>query len=97
MSRRKSYYDTSTGEADYNIRRMLGDEHGRTRKVLLNVIKNELTARQTEIIMLYYVKELSVTEISEICGITPQGVSSVMARARKKIFRYMKYTLKEFL
>ncbi|MBR5512746.1 MAG: sigma-70 family RNA polymerase sigma factor [Ruminococcus sp.] len=98
MSRRRSYNDTSTGAADNYIRNFLsGNENSEKSKILLNIIRNELTARQTEIILLYYFKEMSITEISAAQNVTPQAVSKVMATARKKIFRYMKYTFKEFL
>lgn len=93
MSRRRSSYrDTSTGKADEYIRRLLnGDQQNGTRKILLNIINNDLTARQTEIIMLYYFKELSMPEIAETYNITYQAVSAVISRARNRIFRYMKY------
>jgi len=96
LARRNSYRDTSTGAADDSIRSLLGEslDGSRLRSILLNVIKNELTARQTEIIMLYYFKELDVTEIAERCGVTPQAVSAVMARARKRIYRFMKYYIR---
>lgn len=98
MSRRRSYNDTSTGKADSCIRHFLADDDDwGKKKIILNIIKNELTARQTEIIMLYYIKELSISEISAEKGVTPQAVSRVMAAARKRIFRYMQYTFKEFL
>ena len=60
---------------------------------LLKIIKNELTTRQTEIIMLYYIKNLSVTEIAEMNNISPQAVSALMSRARKKIYMYLKYLI----
>lgn len=44
--------------------------------------------------MLYYFKKLDTKEIAERCGITVQAVSAVMARARKKIFRFMKYYIR---
>lgn len=96
MARRNSYRDTSTGEFDESIRCLLGesDNGSKRRNILLNIIKNELTARQTEIIMLYYFKKLDTKEIAEQCGITVQAVSAVMARARKKIFRFMKYYIR---
>jgi DNA-directed RNA polymerase specialized sigma subunit len=97
LSRRRSYNDTSTGKADSCIRHFLADDDWGKKKIILNIIKNELTARQTEIIMLYYIKELSISEISAEKGVTPQAVSRVMAAARKRIFRYMQYTFKELL
>ena len=56
MPRRESYNDTFTGEADSGIRAILeGDNEEETaelRRILLNIIKNELTPRQNQIIML---------------------------------------------
>lgn len=94
--RREAYSDTFTGEADRNIRMLLygKDEEGnysRLRKVILNVINNELTPRQKELIMLYYFKESSMSEISEQTGITIQAVSAVISRARLRIFRILQY------
>ncbi len=93
MPRRESYSDTFTGEIDSNIRRILCErsEESNTRSVLLNVIKNELTERQREIITLYYFKGRNTTEIAGMLGISPQAVSAAMARGRKRILRIMQY------
>lgn len=93
MPRRESYSDTFTGEIDSNIRRILceSSEESNGRGILLNVIKNELTARQSEIIMLYYFKGRNTTEIAGMLGISPQAVSAAMARGRKRIMRIMQY------
>lgn len=102
MSRRITYKDEFSGEADKELRNLFceSDEYDddddfriKLRKVLLKVIKNELTPRQTEIIMLYYFKEKNIVEIAAQLGITPQAVSAAMKRARLTIFRYMKYTI----
>ena len=98
MPRRESYSDTFTGQDDRNIRAILceDEEDGRLRKlrkILLNVIKNELTPRQKEIIMLYYFKNIDMVQIGEMLGVTPQAVSSAMARARLKMYRILKYYL----
>ncbi len=93
MPRRETYSDTFTGEADSHIREILygKEEEGSLKRLLLNVIKNELTARQKEIIMLYYFKEMNIVEIAKLKNISPQAVSALMARARVRIFRIMKY------
>ena len=96
MPRRESYSDTFTGQADQNIRAILqeGDEEDnsrRLRKVLLNVIKNELTPRRKEIIMLYYFKNIDIVRIGKMLGVTPQAVSAAMARARLRMYRILKY------
>ncbi len=94
MSRRETYSDTYTGEADSHIREILygkDDDESPLKRLLLNVINNELTARQKEIIMLYYFKEMSIVEIAKLKNISPQAVSALMARARMRILRVMKY------
>lgn len=96
MSRRESYSDTYTGEADKNIRAILesesdGDSVRKLKKLLLKVINNELTPRQKEIIVLYYFKRVDIVTIARQLGITPQAVSAVMSRARIRMYKVMKY------
>ncbi|MDE6035502.1 MAG: sigma-70 family RNA polymerase sigma factor [Ruminococcus sp.] len=98
MTRRRRYSDKITGEIDKNIRALIeirSNESSVTRlkRILLNVINNELTARQKEIIMLYYFKGLDTVTIAKQYGITPQAVSAIMSRARKRMYRIMKYCL----
>ena len=96
MAIRESYSDTFTGKADEGIRAILqdDDEEGNGRKlkkVLLNVIKNELTPRQKEIIMLYYFQNKDIVTIGRELGVTPQAVSAAMSRARLRMFRILQY------
>jgi len=94
VPRRESYNDTFTGEADSGIRAILecDDDEKSTelKRILLNIIKNELTPRQKQIIMLYYFKKIDSVTIAKQLGITPQAVSAVMARARMKIYRFLR-------
>lgn len=101
MSRRTTYSDEFSGEADRGIRSILINDNNESdarinklKRMLLNVINNELTARQKEIIMLYYFKEMNIVRIAELFDITPQAVSASMKRARLKIYQYMKYYVK---
>lgn len=96
MPRRESYSDTYTGEADRSIRAILEidseeDSIRTLKKLLLNVINNELTPRQKEIIVLYYFKGIDTVTIARQLGITPQAVSAVMSRARIRMYKIMKY------
>lgn len=96
MPRRESYSDTYTGEADKNIRAILEsrseeDSIRKLKKLLLNVINNELTPRQKEIIMLYYFKGIDIVTIARQLEISPQAVSAVMSRARVRMYRIMQY------
>lgn len=96
MPRRESYSDTFTGEADKNIRAILEsrseeDSMRKLKKLLLNVINNELTPRQKEIIVLYYFKGIDIVTIARKLKISPQAVSAVMSRARVRMYRIMQY------
>ncbi|MCQ2469915.1 MAG: sigma-70 family RNA polymerase sigma factor [Ruminococcus sp.] len=98
MPRRESYSDTFTGEADENLRAIIesGDDGEKSRflkKLLINVINNELTPRQKEVFMLFYFKKMDMVSIGKKLGITPQSVSSVMIRARLRMVRILKYYL----
>ena len=95
MSRRESYSDTFTGRLDQNIRELLEEndtsEGAKLRRILLKIIKNELTPRQREIIMLYYFKSMDIASIASELDISPQSVSTTMSRARLRIFRILQY------
>ena len=98
MSRRLTFSDSFSGEADREIRAILKEDSGdseeltgKLKRTMLKVIKNELTPRQKEIIMLYYFKDMDIVHIAGLLEITPQAVSSVMKRARLKIYRYLQY------
>lgn len=96
MPIRESYSDTFTGQADSGIRAILYDKSEddgvrKLRKLLLNVINNELTPRQKEIIMLYYFQNKDIVTIGRELGVTPQAVSAAMSRARLRMFRILQY------
>lgn len=95
MSKRKSFSDVFTGVDDKELRSIIDDDESegrdRLKKILLKVIKNELTPRQNEIIMLYYFKGLDSVQIGKQLGITPQAVSALLSRAKMRIFRILQY------
>lgn len=86
-------------EFDKKISELSFDENAETnaelvekvKKSMLKVIKNELTPRQKEIIMLYYYERLGISEIAERLGVVPSTVSRTIKRAREKIYRFLKY------
>lgn len=89
--------DFFQGDFDEEFRRILEKDiaspQSKIKKIMLKAIKNELTARQSEIIMLYYFKGMNISEISKKLGITHSAVSITMKRARNRLFRILKYTL----
>lgn len=61
------------------------------KRVLHNVINNELTDRQKEIVLLYYFNNKNVSEISRELGVNKSTVSRHLSRARERIERVLKY------
>jgi len=47
-----------------------------------------LTARQSEVYELYYLQNLSLSEIAREYKITPQAVRDILARTRKNLLKY---------
>ena len=98
MSKRETYSDSFTGEADKGIRSILGYDTVdqpvvRIKRVLVKVINTELTQKQKEIVMLYYYKNIDTVQIAKRLGVTPQAVCAVLSRARLRIYRILKYYL----
>lgn len=94
MPRFETYSDDFTPSPDERFRCLLSDRRApgsSVRKILLKVINNELTARQKEIVVLYYYQDMTTVEISAALGISQQAVSGVLARARNRIIRIMQY------
>ncbi len=96
MAKRVTYSDKANGETDKRIMRLLGhndmDERAAMlRRVMLKVINNELTPRQKEIIMLYYFQDMTLTDIGDRLGISPQAASAAMSRAKLRLFRILQY------
>lgn len=63
----------------------------KVKKIMVKIIKNDLTPRQKELIMLYYYKNMKVTEIAEMLNIDHSTVSRTLSRARKNIMERLKY------
>lgn len=62
-------------------------------RAVREVIKNELSARQKQFIVLYYYEGMRMTEIAEETGVNVSTVSRTLARARKNVAKSTKYFL----
>lgn len=65
----------------------------KVKSAMMKVIKNELTPRQRETIVLYYYKEMGVSEIADKLDLAPSTVSRTIKRARDKIYKFLKYMM----
>ncbi len=59
--------------------------------LLRNGIKNTLTDRQRECLLLYYFKEMNLNEIADHLGISPSTVSRHIKAARKNLSKLNAY------
>ncbi|MBS7403366.1 MAG: sigma-70 family RNA polymerase sigma factor [Oscillospiraceae bacterium] len=54
-------------------------------------MQEELTDRQRELIEMYYLKGMSMTEIAHTLGLSPSTVSRTLKRGRERIRKHFKY------
>lgn len=89
----------STFEFDTAIREMsmIADAESNTeklvtvKKALAYVINNGLTARQKQMIVLYYYENKNMPEIAELLGVNKSTVSRTLARARRNIMERLRF------
>jgi len=59
-------------------------------------MNEELTNRQRELIDLYYLEQMSMTEIAQSLGISPSTVSRTLKRGKGRLKKYIKYNGRYF-
>lgn len=59
-------------------------------------IDEELTERQRELISLYYIEQMSMTEIAQRLDLSPSTVSRTLKRGRGRLKKYLKYNGRYF-
>ena len=60
-------------------------------KRVRRVIREELTANQREILLAYYIHNLTIPRIAEDRGVHKSTVSRTLHRAETKLRRYLRY------
>ncbi len=61
------------------------------KKAMKRIIEEQLTARQKQILVLYYYEDIDMTAISEMLGINVSTVSRTLKYARNNLLRYLRY------
>ena len=56
---------------------------------LREVIQNDLTPRQKQLVLMYYYQNLNNKQIAKLLHIDNSTVSRTLKRARKKIYQYL--------
>ena len=61
------------------------------RKRVMEVIRRELTDRQRETLLAYYIEKLNIIQIAQRRGVHKSTVSRTLKRAEAKLRRYLRY------
>ena len=69
------------------------DQLERLRKNLRRARDRELTARQREMLALYYDRGMKMVQIAKKLGVNRSTVSRTIKRAQDKLRRYLRYSL----
>ena len=69
------------------------EQLSRLRRNLHRARERELTARQREMVALYYDRGLKMSQIARRLGVTQSTVSRTLKRARDRLRRYLRYSL----
>lgn len=100
MTRGKTPLLLRDGEIQGDWDRWLQNENGdntermeRLRRNLRRAREAELTDRQREMLDLYYNQKLSVSQIARELSLNKSTVSRTIARARQRLYAYLKYSL----
>ena len=64
----------------------------RVRRNLRRALESELTARQREMVMLYYNQGLSMRQIARRLAVHPSPVSRTLQRANRRLQNSLRYT-----
>ena len=63
----------------------------RKRQVLPMIIRDELTGKQRQVILMYYTENLSDAQIAQSLGITAPSAQRLRRRAEHRIARCLRY------
>lgn len=79
----KKLFLTDGGEPDRLHRRAL--------RALTEIIREQLTPKQRQYLVMYYYEKKTMPEIAELMGVNKATVSRTINRARNKLYERMKY------
>ena len=70
---------------------------GRLKRNLAHALRQDVTEKQREYLLLYYVEGLNLREISERTGVNISTVSRTMKRGRERLYRCLRYGARNLL
>ena len=89
-------YDNTFGMVDLAVYTELmaqdnKDQINRLKRNLTHALRQDITQRQREYMMLYYGKSMSMEAIAQQCGVTKSTVSRTLKRGRQRLYRCLRY------
>lgn len=89
-------YDQSYGEVDLAMytNMIAEDNHaqiGRLKRNLTHALRQDITAKQREYMMLYYGQGMSMEAIAQQSGVNKSTVSRTLKRGRQRLYRCLRY------
>lgn len=88
------HYLTAGDELALYVRSVSADNHAQNRELrrrLLRALEEDVTARQREMLALYYVEGLNIPAISRKLGVNKSTVSRTLRRGRERLRRCLRY------
>lgn len=74
------------GEAEDNSGQL-----AHAQKALLDILQEELTERQREVLTLYYYDGMNIPEIAETLSVNRSTVSRTLQRAKQRIYKNLRF------
>ena len=89
-------YDNSFGMADLAVYTRLmaednKDQINRLKRNLTHALRQDVTERQREYMVLYYGRGMSMEAIAQQCGVNKSTVSRTLKRGRQRLYRCLRY------
>ena len=89
-------YDTTHGMVDLAVySRLMAEDNreqmNRLKRNLTHALRQDITARQREYMMLYYGRNMSMEAIAQQCGVNKSTVSRTLKRGRQRLYRCLRY------
>ena len=89
-------YDNTFGMADLAVyARLMADDNqeqmGRLKRNLTQALRQDITQRQREYMILYYGRSMSMAAIAKQCGVNKSTVSRTLKRGRHRLYRCLRY------
>ena len=89
-------YDNTFGLVDLTVYTQLiaddnRDQMNRLKRNLTHALRQDITARQREYMVLYYGRGMSMEAIAKELGVNKSTVSRTLKRGRQRLYRCLRY------